>query len=169
MLTENQVKEQLCIAYINAVAAICNYGCEITRNDMDSVDVTITCNGYLTTDSTIRSPEIKLQLKATENLNLNQSDEYTFPLSLKNYDDLRANTMTPRLLVVLNLPNDRCAWLNHGIDELILRKCAFWLNLKGMPESNNTTNVTVYLPSANIFSPVALKDLMIKASKEEFV
>lgn len=167
MLTDNQVKEQLSISYVNAVAAICNFGCEFTRIDMDSVDATITCNGSLAPDSTIRSPEIKLQLKGTENLLLNAVGNYPFPLSVKNYDDLRANTLAPRLLVVLNLPDERTNWVNHGIDDLILRKCAYWLSLKGAPNSNNTTNVTVHIPSGNIFSPDTLRELMVKVSKEE--
>ena len=167
MLTDNQVKEQLCIAYVNAVAAICNFACEFTRIDMDSVDVTITCNGNLAPDSTIRSPEIKLQLKATENLQLHGNKYYSFPLPIKNYNDLRANNLTPRLLVVLKLPNARCRWLSHGAQDLVMRKCAYWLSLKGMADSGNATSVTVHLPSGNIFSPDTLKDLMIKVSKEE--
>jgi len=167
MLTDNQVKEQLSIAYVNAVAAICNFGCEITRLDIDSIDVSITCNGNLAADSIIRSPEIKIQLKATENLVLNASGHYSFPLSIKNYDDLRANTLAPRLLVVLNLPNSRDGWLSHSINDLIIRNCAFWLNLKGAPNVFNTANITVHLSALNVFSPNALKDLMLKVSRQE--
>jgi hypothetical protein len=167
MLTDNQVKEQLSIAYVNAVAAICNFGCEITRLDMDSIDVSITCNGYLAGDSIIRSPEIKIQLKATEHLALNASGEYTFLLPIKNYNDLRANTLAPRLLVVLSLPGTRQAWLSHSVSDLIIRDCAFWLNLNGAPNVVNTANITVHLPSINVFSPDALKDLMLKVSRQE--
>jgi hypothetical protein len=167
MLTENQVKEQLSVAYVNAVAAICNFACEFTRIDIDSIDVSITCNGNLAADSIIRSPEIKIQLKATENLSLNAANEYPFALPIKNYDDLRANTLTPRLLVVLNLPNIRDGWVSHSINDLIIRNCAFWLNLKGKASVANTSNITVHLPSINVFSPNALKELMLKVSRQE--
>lgn len=167
MLTDNQVKEQLSVAYVNAVAAICNFGCEFTRMDMDSIDVSITCNGNLAADSIIRSPEIKIQLKATNNLTLNGANEYSFVLPVKNYDDLRANTLTPRLLVVLNLPQTKDGWLSHSVNDLIIRNCAFWLNLKGKPSVTNTSNITVHLPSVNVFSPNALKELMLKVSRQE--
>jgi len=165
MLTDNQVKEQLSLAYVNAVAAICNYGCEFIRLDMDSVDVSITCNGLLAEGAIIRSPEIKIQLKATENLVLNASGYYPFPLSIKNYNDLRANTLTPRLLVVLNLPNIRDGWLSHSVNDLIIRNCAFWVNLKDEPDVSNTSNITVHLPVMNVFSPDALKTMMLKVSR----
>lgn len=167
MLTDNQVKEQLSIAYVNAVAAICKFGCELTRIDMDSIDVSITCNGNLASDSTIRSPEIKLQLKATESLELNRDGQYPFPLSIKNYNDLRGNTLTPRLLVVLKLPDTTAGWLSHTSNDLIIRNCAYWLNLKGAPSVPNAANITVHLPSGNTFSPEALKDIMIKVSRQE--
>jgi hypothetical protein len=167
MLTNNQVKERLSISYVNAVAAVCNFGCEITSIDMDSIDASITCNGMLAADSVIRSPEIKLQLKATENLQLNTDNNFPFPLKIKNYDDLRGNTLTPRLLVVLNLPLGLNNWLSHSINDLILRNCAYWVNLRGESASTNTTNVTVYLPNSNIFSPIVLKDLMLKTSRQE--
>ena len=166
MLTDNQVKEQLSIAYVNAVAAACNFGCEFTRIDIDSVDATITCNGNLAHDSTIRSPEIKLQLKATEILTLNSNSEYPFVLKKKNYDDLKANTLAPRLLVVLILPPVRANWLSHSINDLIIRNCAYWMNLNGMADIA-TDSKTVHLPSINIFSPATLNDLMIKVSREQ--
>lgn len=70
MLTENKIKEEISLAYVLAVAAIKKFSTEITRVDSDSVDATIRYNGRLDTDSTIYSPEIKLQLKATSNPNI---------------------------------------------------------------------------------------------------
>ena len=167
MITDDQVKEQLSIAYVNAIAAMCNYGCEFTTVDIDSVDATITCNGNLAHDSTIRSPYIHLQLKATENLQLNSASDYSFFLKKKNYDDLRARTLIPRLLVVLNLPTGKANWLTHSINDLVLRNCAYWVNLFGLPDVANTTGSTIYIPSVNHFSPTALQNLMLKVSREQ--
>lgn len=167
MLTENQVKAELSVSYIHAVAAICHYSCEHTRVDSDSIDVTIKSNGFITTGSIIRSPEIQIQLKASENLSLDASSRYIFDLPVKNYEDLRANTLTPRLLVALNLPNVKANWLTHSVNDLIIRNCAFWLNLKGLPQTSNTTAVRVFIPQANIFSPASLVDLMTKVSMQQ--
>ena len=169
MLPLTNVKEELSISYINAIAAVCKFGFEVTRVDFDSIDATITSNGKLTAGSVFRSPELKLQLKATERLALNKEGKFVFPLKKKNYDDLRGNTLTPRLLVVLNLPDVENQWLTHSINDLIIRKCAYWLNLKGLPDVANTESVTVYIPRSNVFSPDSLNEIMIKVSKQESI
>lgn len=65
MLTENQRKEELSVAYIHAIAAKVGFSCERPKIDMDSVDVEIKAHGKLAVDSTFNSAEIKVQLKAT--------------------------------------------------------------------------------------------------------
>jgi hypothetical protein len=51
----------------------------------------------------------------------------------------------------------------------VLKPCAYYFNLKGLPEKNNETSVTVHVPLANVFSPEALHDMMLKTSKEETI
>jgi len=167
MLTTNRIKEEINLAYILAIAAIKEFSTEITRVDNDSVDATICYHGYLLPEeSTLFSPQIKLQLKATSQPNI-IDDNIHFVLSVKNYNDLRARSGTPRFLVVLCLPEDRTDWLVHSSSKLILQKCAYFVNLKGFPETANESSVTVKVPLSNIFSPDSLYDLMLKTSKEE--
>ena len=168
MLTENKIKEEINLAYVLAVAATKSFSTEITRVDADSVDASIQYNGKLSDASTLYSPEIKLQLKATSIANIVGSNIH-FPLPVKNYNDLKARTATPRFLVVLCLSELKDDWLKHSADELVLKKCAYYLNLKGLPETTNETTVTVHIPLTNIFSPDALYDLMLKTSKEEIL
>src|SRR5690606_6618014 len=149
-----------------AVAAIRKFSTEITRVDSDSIDATIRYNGLLDAESTIYSPEIKLQLKATSHPEI-IGDHIHFSLKKKNYDDLRARSCTPRLLVVLCLCDSPEEWLTHSDQELILKKCAYFLNLSDYPESSNSSSVTVKIPMNNLFSPEKVYDLMLKASKEE--
>lgn len=167
MLTEQQIKEQLSIAYVHAVAAYAGFAVERTDVDMDSIDVTIKGKGRLDEASILYSPKIELQLKATSSIEPDET-ELSFPLPIKNYDDLRVERPAiPRLLVVLVLPDDRTQWINHSAEDLIMKKCAYWLNLKGAPSSDNVTNKTVKIPICNIFSPESLRELMVKTSKEE--
>ena len=167
MLTENKIKEEINLAYVAAIAAAKGFAIEPTRIDNDSVDATICCDGYLVPgESILRSPEIKLQLKATLNANI-INNHIHFALPIKNYNDLKARSATPRLLVVLCLPEQKDEWVTHSSEELILKKCAYYLNLYGFPESENETTVTVKIPLANVFSPDTLHDLMLKTSKEE--
>lgn len=168
MLTENRIKEELNLAYVLSIAASKKFATEITRVDSDSVDATIRYNGYLSSESVLHSPEIKLQLKATSNANI-VGDEIIFPLSIKNYNDLRLPSMSPRLLVVMCLPDNSEDWLSHSTDELIIKKCCHFLNLNGYTESQNSTSVTVRIPLINEFSPDKIEELMISASKQELV
>jgi hypothetical protein len=94
-------------------------------------------------------------------------DKLSFKLTLKNYDDLRADTMLPRLLILLLLPQDENDWLIHEPNRLILQHCAYYINLKGLPASSNLGHQTIYIPLSNRLTPDALKILMLKASKLE--
>ncbi len=166
MLTENQTKEELSIAYIHAIAAKIGFSCERPKTDMDSVDVEIKSHGYLTHDSIIYSPEIKLQLKSTSCINM-IGDNIHFSLPVNNYEALRSNSMTPRLLVIFELPTNKDDWIHHTSEELIMRKCTYWVNLSGEPDTQNQSSVTVKIPKQQVLSPDELYQLMLSASKEE--
>jgi hypothetical protein len=166
VLTKNQVKEELSIAYMHAIAAQLGFSCECPRRDMDSVDIEIKAHGKLSIDSTIYSPEIKFQLKATSGIDI-RGDQIHFALPVKNYNDLRANSMTPRLLVVFELPEDETTWLIHSPQGMSLKKCAYWLNLAGAKETHNKDKKTIHIPLAQVLSPHKLYELMLLASQEE--
>ena len=78
---------------------------------------------------------------------------------------LRIETQTPRLLVVLDLPKDEEQWVTITEDELVMRRRAFWLNLKGFEETDNRSSVTVRIPVDNLFDVENLQALM-KQSRE---
>jgi hypothetical protein len=152
-MTDRQ--EALSRAYAQAVAAGAGYSTAVPDFDRDSVDLTIAAAGEA-------RPRIDLQLKATKNLVLNNG-EYVFSLSIKNYNDLRAKTQTPRLLVVLDMPDDGAKWISITERRLLLRRCAYWLSLRGFAESDNATSVSVKIPQANRFDVKSLKALMDKS------
>ena len=82
-------------------------------------------------------------------------------IKLKNYNELRKpNTLIPKILVVVLIPDDLSEWVNQSETELCLRRCAYWLSLKGQPETRNTDSVTIYLPRQQIFSFNALQNIM---------
>lgn len=104
-------------------------------------------------------PKIDLQLKASIRL-ADAGNSFSYPLKIKNYNDLRIDTQTPRLLVVLDLPRERENWLTVSVDELIIRRAAYWKSLRGLPETDNSVSVTISIPKANIFDMNALAELM---------
>ena len=88
-MTQNEQKQQLCVAYVHAVAARAGYTCQVQTVDEDSVDVLIGARGYAHHQAVVRSPRIEVQLKATSALRLGPK-HLSFPLKPKNYDELRA-------------------------------------------------------------------------------
>ena len=159
VMTPNMQMEQLSLAYVRAVAA--DVGYQVTRPevDVDSVD------GILMGSSGGRG-RIDFQAKATTQ-DVLSGNELRFPLPVKNYDDLRADTLTPRLLIVLLMPRERGEWLQHSLRELCLRRCAYWLSLEDCPSTSNSHTVTVSVPARNMFDGGNLVGLMDKAARGE--
>lgn len=155
----NQRKARFSLAYISAVAAHVGYQvCEPVVDD-DSVD------GILIGQAG-RRPRIEFQAKASSR-ELLQEHHLTFPLSIKNYDDLRADVIVPRLLIVVLMPEQQDDWLHHSEEQLCLRHCGYWLSLSGQPDTDNTTTVTVHLPRQQRFDSETLHALMTRAEREE--
>lgn len=158
LLSSADRKEALSLVYARAVAAGAGYVTSVRDLDRDGVDLRIQAGGAM-------RPAIDLQLKATENLGKPKEGRRSYPLKRRNYDLLRDETQTPRLLVVLDLPKDERMWMTLTSDELILRRRAYWLNLRGWEETTNQTSVTVHLPITNLFSVGGLQQLMEQSRK----
>ena len=159
-MEENDRKERFSLAYIRAVAAHAGYQVsERPPPDKDSID------GDLISREG-RQPQIAFQAKATAR-DVLRADNLVFPLPLKNYDDLRADTWAPRLLIVVLLPTNVEEWLVHSEDELRLRHCGYWFSLKGMPATTNTSTVSVNIPRAQVFDTAQLRVLMGRADRGE--
>ena len=150
--TEDQ-KEALSRVYVHAVAAVAGYATAELDFDRDGVDVQIHAGGAM-------RPALDLQLKATVNLRVAADGDLRFTLPRQNYDLLRLETQTPRLLVVLDLPDEPSRWVTITDDELVLRRRAFWLNLRGHEATDNQSSVTVRIPRQNLFNVQSLRALM---------
>ncbi len=110
--------------------------------------------------NTVRSPRIDVQLKCTQGEPA-LTDQLPYALKVKNYRELRyLDYMVPRILIVLWVPDDTSAWLTHSEQELVLRRCAWWVSLRGHPATSNTTSVTVRLPRENLFHVDALRSML---------
>ena len=51
--------------------------------------------------------------------------------------------------------------------ELVLRRCAYWLSLRGGPATTNETEKRVHLPRENLVTQESLKQLLVRVSREE--
>ncbi|MHC5721703.1 MAG: DUF4365 domain-containing protein, partial [Nostoc sp.] len=51
-------------------------------------------------------------------------------------------------------------WVQQSEQELCMRYCGYWLSLFVMPETQNTSTVTVTMPRNNQFTVAALQSIM---------
>jgi len=65
------------------------------------------------------------------------------------------------------LPADHDQWLEVSQDQLIARRCAYWLGLHEAPTSTNETNQTVYIPKINVLTPDSLRQIAEKLACQE--
>jgi hypothetical protein len=155
-MDESKRKEQFSGAYLRAVAAVAGFTVAVPEVDDDSIDFWIGARG---TGATPRRPRVEVQLKCTGQ-DVRRPDGVHFPLSKKNYDDLRAEVLVPRILVVVTVPEGIDDWLAHTEDQLVLRRCGYWMSLAGLPDSTNVDTVTVVLPGSQMLDPNALKGIL---------
>ncbi|MCY4632965.1 MAG: DUF4365 domain-containing protein [Acidobacteria bacterium] len=154
LLTVPDQKEGLSLVYVKALATRAGFLTSVPDPDRDSVDLRIQAGGP-------RRPALDLQLKATTELDEPQAGFLPFRLTIKNYTDLRVETQTPRLLVVLELPTDESRWMTVTPEDLVLRRRAYWLSLQeGHEEIIGQQTATVRIPQNNVFDVEALQTLM---------
>ena len=161
MLTVADQKERFSLLYVKALATRAGFVTSVPELDRDSVDLRIQAGGP-------RRPALDLQLKATTDLGEPQAGLLPFRLTIKNYSDLRIETQTPRLLVVLELPKDESRWMTVTTEELILRRRAYWLSLqRGYEEVVGQQTATVRIPEDNVFDVETLRTLMGRSRSGE--
>lgn len=155
----NIQKEEFSYAYLYAVTSAAGYSFQLAPRplDMDGVDGIIAATAA---SGLMRRPRLEVQVKCTSR-DLLDNQGIKYPLSVKNYNDLRYDTpYNTRILVVVLVPETLEEWVSQSQTELCLRRCAYWISLRGQPPIANQTTVNVSLPAQNLFSPNALKTIM---------
>jgi hypothetical protein len=146
-------------AYVHAVASAAGFKyTDGPLPDDDGVDVTVTASGVM---GITRSPRLDIQLKCK--LGRPDGDPIRYPLRVSDYEGLRhVDYSTPRILVVVFVPDEVDLWTSHTEEGLLLSYCGYWVSLHGAAETLSTTSVTVALPRANTFSVAGLLSIMAR-------
>jgi hypothetical protein len=171
-LTDNDIKSELSYAYLHAVSTHAGASCMVAPRSMDGngIDAILTGWGPFAKGGPLEEVSIHIQLKATSvpPAVANGRIAY-FVQGADRYEALRKETLTVhRLLVVLFLPEDSADWLAINDDRLLLKKCAYWLSLRGAPPSE-PTGKTVYIPQTQRFDPVNLQHIFATLSRNEML
>ncbi len=90
-------------------------------------------------------------------------DPIPYDLDAKNHNELvSAEWQVPRALVLVVVPPEADAWVEATEDQLILRRCGYWLSLRGQTATPNTSARRVFLPRAQVFHVQPLRAIMEK-------
>jgi hypothetical protein len=164
---ENLVKEQFSHSFVGAIASIAKFSIYKPSVDDDSIDIGFCMKGG---GGTRCSPRLEAQLKCTS-ADILKNDCLHFPLTKKNYDELRIeNVHIPRILIVVLIPDNIQECIQHSEEEaLILKRCGYWVSLRGLPESKNQSSVTISIPRKNIFSVDSLCNIMTKVGNAQIL
>jgi hypothetical protein len=166
VLTRNHRQEAMSRAYIHAVAGLCGLSCGFRDYDY-GIDLTlheVRRRGQRHYESGFK---LDIQAKSTTAANWTPIG-IGYDLTVASYDDLRDPTVgTPRILVVLVLPEVEEEWLTITEEQLLLRKAAYWHSLRGMPATTSRRSVRVEIPQANLFTVESLRALMDRIRRQE--
>lgn len=162
----NTQKEDFSYAYVYAVTAGAGYSLQTATRRLDDsgIDATITVPGKLNSK---RLPRFDIQIKSTSQ-DVSKYSSIKYRLSIKNYDELREDDpFVPQLLILVLIPDDVNDWLSQSEESLCLKRCGYWLSLRGQPPVDNLSTITVDIKRQNIFSPNALCMIMERIADGE--
>jgi hypothetical protein len=170
MITQEHTKEGLSRAYLQAVAAMAGMnisnGCRSHDYGIDGSFHEVCIVNGKRVDSGF---SIEFQLKATSLLRVD-SEHIKYDLDADTQRCLvnRAGKprATPGILIVYDLPKPTEEWLESSVENMILRRCCYWVAPKWEPTTNIST-VTIEIPKNQILTHAALQELMKKISNGE--
>lgn len=158
---ESHIKEELSKSYANAISAAAGISCQFYERDYGQ-DGAFEDVAYYEDRKAYRQTGfgIDFQLKATINA-IAQNGGYSYDLEIKNYLDLiDTNVGRPRILVLYILPKEKGEWVKVTNSETLLKKCAYWCSLRGLPRVNNKEKVRIHIPESQLLTVEELKRLM---------
>lgn len=160
--------EDMSVAFIRALCAVNGYSISVSNHDNDGWDICVDCKGKPAADSIWKSPSVQVQLKSSySKIRVNGDGSITYSLEVKNYNTLiEEDRMIPQILVVFCMPKEEEQWIEQTSDWLKIKKCAYWISLKGMPKTDNTESISITIPSDQLLTKDSFQDIMVKISRQ---
>lgn len=151
-ITNQHRQEDLGQAYVSAVAAKAGFNLSYDKHDY----------GY---DGTVKDVANRggrfvntgfgfdYQLKSSANVTFN-ADCLVYDLESKNYNDLSTEEgLFPKVLILFVLPKDETEWLTVTPNEMVVKRCAWWCSLKGLPKTKMRPRSVFLSPSLKFLPP----------------
>ena len=173
MLTESHRKESLGRAYVQAIVGHTGMACAVHEYDY-GIDLTVR---EVTVRTSSRRPGKKryvssgfaldIQIKSTTEAEVDD-EVVKYDLDIEAYHDLRETDVgTPRILVLLVLPDEGQDPILQNEESLRLSRCCYWASLRGAREVPNTRSRQVKLPRRNVFSVDGLRAIFDRIRRHE--
>lgn len=162
----NNIKSNLSMVYVRALASKLNYAFQETSRDVDGlgIDCMIFNHGIGTMEYYSASNEIKMQIKAFARSSKSMfSDKVPSELKYRLKKKLRP-TGPVFYLVVIELPEEELfdGWLQCHLEEIILKGKAFYIRIKSEVEPGYVT-----IPRTNVLDLDSLPSLFINPDNKE--
>ena len=150
MLTQQHRQEALSRAYIQAVTGKVGMSCSFANFDY-GIDATI--NDIMELNGRYFESGFRLDIQAKSSINAKVENDFViYALEVKAYETLRVDSQVPRILVLLALPTQQSEWVDQDEERLIVRRCAYWISLKGHGPITNQARITIRIPRGNLFT-----------------
>ncbi|MGL5943325.1 MAG: DUF4365 domain-containing protein [Waterburya sp.] len=155
----NTRKEEFSYGYLKTIGAksgiaIENHGRSI---DNQGIDIQAVYAGKL---DNIHTPRIDAQVKCTSQ-DIEKEDYIHFPLETKAYELLiNPFVYNPIILIVVLVPKNLNEWVNINNEQTVIKKCAYWISLKGKKPSTNKNIITVKISKNNIITPESFSNII---------
>lgn len=163
-MDENTKKEEFSYGYIQLISSISGFSVEKSgrARDNSGIDVTIVAPDEI---EDVDAPRLDAQVKCTT-LAAEKNGFITYPLAVKNYNKLiKIKSFVPQILIIVLVPKTIDDWLNISERETLMKKCGYWVSLRGGKPTNNTKTVTIEIPKDNLLTPETISKLMKQAAE----
>jgi hypothetical protein len=165
VLPRNQRQEALSRAYVRAIAARAGVICADAVQDF-GIDLYLRSVTFQDGHYSDTGPQLDVQLKSTMRAEVRDA-AVIHDLEVRAYNVLREHLVPgwPRVLVLLALPEDEAQWLTQSVEELVLRRCAYWVSLRGAEPVTAHTTIRIALPRQNVFSAEGLTEIFAQLKR----
>lgn len=160
---QTKFKEDLSIAYLRAICAKDETTFNLLFRDEDGSDVDLNKN-IITLNGCKMNSNIRVQLKSTSSKSFYEFTEthIIYKAKKKCYNDLVSNRCTPLYLFLLILPEEEDEFINFTIEQLIIKKCMYWVKLDMGEPKTTEAFVKINIDINNYLSPEILGEIMEK-------
>lgn len=168
MLTIQHTEEDLSRAYVQAIAAKAGVNLSMKDRSHDyTIDGTFHQVSYFNSHYHETGFSLDFQLKASKNCIIDDTHlRYDLDVETHNYlvDRAPRAATTPVILILMVLPEAESEWLSLSEEELVLRRCCYWIYLSG-ERSKNARTQRIEISRQNFLTPNILNEVLTALEK----